>query len=121
MRMSQKVWMALVAMAMIAALSPAAHAQLNSSQVNVTLNATLAESLTVSASSGTLAVPIVPNGTGAPSPALSITTTWALAKAPVARTSVKLFAYFATAVALTAGAGDNIPNTAVLGSANGGA
>jgi hypothetical protein len=49
---------------------------------------------------------------------VSITTTWALAKT---RTSVKLYAYFASANALTDGAGDNIPTSSVTGSVNGGA
>ena len=107
------------ALALIVVLSPAAHAQLNSGASNVTLNATLAESLTVSSSAATLTVPIVPNGTGAASPALTITSTWVLAKT---RTSVRLFAYFASAAAaMSDGAGSNIPTTAVLGSVNAGA
>jgi hypothetical protein len=119
MRTFQKGWMIGAALALMVAFGPAAHAQLNSNQVNVTLNATLAESLTVSSSAGTLTVPIVPNGTGAASPALTITSTWALAKT---RTSVKLFAYFASAAAaLSDGAGDNIPSANVLGSVNAGA
>ena len=117
MRTFQKGWMIAAAVALMAAFSPAAHAQLNSGPTNVTLNATLAESLTVASSAANLVVPIVPNGTGAPSPALTITSTWALAKT---RTSIKLFAYFGTGTALSDGAGDNIPAANVLGSVNAG-
>jgi hypothetical protein len=116
--MFQKGWAIAAVAVLVVVLSPAAHAQLNSGASNVTLNATLAESLTVSSSAATLTVPIVANGTGTPSPALTITSTWALAKT---RTSVKLFAYFAATTAMSDGAGDNIPAANVLGSVNAGA
>jgi hypothetical protein len=119
MRTFQKGWMIITALALLVVLSPAAHAQLNSGASNVTLNATLAESLTVSSSAATLTVPIVANGTGTASPNLTITSTWVLAKT---RTSVKLFAYFASAAsAMSDGAGTNIPSSSVLGSVNSGA
>lgn len=118
MRRFQKVWMSLGVAALMVAFNPGVRAQVNSNQANVALTATLAESITVASSAGTLTVPIVANGTGAASPALTITTTWAIAKG---HTSLKLFAYFAGANAMTDGAGDNIPAANVLGSVNAGA
>jgi hypothetical protein len=118
MRTFQKGWMTLGALAMVVALSPAAHAQLNSNQANVNLNATLAESLTVVALPGTVTFALAPNGPANGNVPVAITTSWALAKT---RATVKLFAYFSSAVALTDGAGDNIPTANVLGSVNAGA
>jgi hypothetical protein len=119
MRFSLKPWMAVSALALALAFVPASHAQaLNSNAPTVLLNAPLAESLTVVAGPGTVNFALVPNGSAAGSAPVTITTSWALGKT---RTSVKLYAYFASATALTDGAGDNIPTSSVTGSINGGA
>jgi hypothetical protein len=88
---------------------------LNSNTATVALNAVLAESLTVSASPATVNFTLAASGTSNGSAPVAITTTWALAKA---RTSMKVFAYFTSANALTDGAGDNIPTANVLGNVN---
>ena len=118
MRFSLKSWIALSAFVLAFVFVPASHAQLNSNTATVNLNAPLAESLTVAAGPGTVNFVLVPNGPANGNAPVSITTTWALAKT---RTSVKLYAYFASANALTDGAGDNIPTANVTGSVNGGA
>jgi hypothetical protein len=119
MRFSLKPWFAVSALAMAFVAVPASHAQaLNSNAPTVLLNAPLAESLTVAAGPGTVTFALAPNGPANGSAPVSVTTTWALAKT---RTSVKLYAYFASATALTDGAGDNIPTSSVTGSINGGA
>jgi hypothetical protein len=93
-------------------------AQVNSNNATVLLDATLAESLTVSAGPATVTFTLVPSGPAAGSAPVSITTTWSLS---TARTDVSLYAYFSSADALTDGGGNNIPTSAVTGSINGGA
>ena len=118
MRFSKKTWIALSAFVLAFMLVPASRAQVNSNVANVLLNAPLAESVTIAAGPGTVNFVLVPNGPAPGSVPVVITTSWALAKT---RTSVKLFAYFASAAALNDGAGDNIPNTSVKATVNGGA
>ena len=118
MRFSKKSWIVLSAFIMAFVFVPASHAQLNSNNATVNLNAIMAESLTVAASPATVNFTLAPNGPASGSAPVSITTTWALGKT---RTSVKLYAYFTSVNALTDGAGDNIPTTSVTGSVNGGA
>lgn len=114
----KKAGMILGAMGLALAMSQASHAQaLNSNNATVLLNAPLAESVTVSASPSTVNFTLAPNGPANGSSAVSITTSWALAKT---RKSVNVYAYFSSAVALTDGT-DNIPNTSVTGAVNGGA
>ena len=99
--------------------SPASHAQaLNSTAATVALNASLIESLTVNASPAQVTFTLAPSGTAAGSAPVVITTAWALAKT---RTSVKVYAYFTSTTALTDGANDNIPTSAVLGAVGTGA
>src|ERR1700736_4530333 len=118
MRFSKKSWIVLSAFFLAFVFVPASHAQVNSNVANVLLNAPLLESVTVAAGPGTVNFALVPNGPANGSVPVTITTSWALAKT---RNSVKLYAYFASANALTDGAGDNIPNTSVSGKVNGGA
>jgi hypothetical protein len=101
------------------AMSGASYAQaLNSTVANVNLNATLAESITVNASPATVNFTLVPNGVAGGSSNVTVVTSWAL---KTTRKSVNVYAYFSSATALTDGAGDNIPNTSVSGSIDGGA
>lgn len=118
MKVFKTLRLAVGAIGLVLVMSQASHAQLNSNNATVNLNAPLAESLTVAAGPATVNFTLVPNGAAAGSAPVSITTTWALAKT---RTSVKLYAYFSSANALTDGAGDNIPTSNVTGSVNGGA
>lgn len=118
MRVPFKAWMFLGVLALVMAAAPSSQAQLNSNTATVNLNAVLGESLTVTASPGTVNFTLVPSGPVNGSAPVAIQTQWALA---AGRTSVSLFAYFASATALTDGAGNNIPTSNVFGSVNGGA
>lgn len=114
----QKLWMVLGALALVGVMAAPSHAQVNSNNATVALNATLAESITVTAGPGTVTFTLAPTGTSAGSAPVSITTAWSLAST---RTGISLYAYFSSGNALTDGAGHNIPTTNVSGSVNGGA
>jgi hypothetical protein len=103
----------------IAIFPSAANAQLNSNIASVNVNANLATSLSLSAGPGLVNFNLVPNGVANGSATVSITTSWTLQQLIG---TVQLWAYFSSApVALTDGAGDNIPSSSVLGSPDGGA
>jgi hypothetical protein len=88
---------------------------LNSSPATVTLNATLGETLTVSATPNTVNFTLVNNGTALGSVPVVITTSWVLGQG---RANVVLDGYFGTpTAALTSGGATpaNIPTSAVLG------
>jgi hypothetical protein len=92
-----------------------ASAQLNSNSSTVTLNASLLESLTISASPATVNFSLVSGAAATGSAPVAIQTTWLLLPT---RANVKLFAWFATpAAALTDGATtpNNIPSSEVFG------
>jgi len=91
-----------------------ARAQLNSNIANVSLNAVLAEQLTVSVTSGsTVNFSLSPTGISTGDVPASISTTWTLG---ALRTSVSLYGYFDTpASALSDGSGHNISSAQVLG------
>jgi hypothetical protein len=120
MKAFQKARIILGALGLAVAMSQASNAQaLNSNVATVALNAVLAESLTVAAGPATVNfTPLAPNGTTNGSAPVVITTTWALGKA---RVSMKVYAGFTSAIALTDGAGDNIPTANITGAVNGGA
>lgn len=111
----------LIALGMLGLLlvaAPAAQAQINSNVVTVNLNATLNESITVSAAPGLVNFALVGSGVSNGSNQISIDTAWSLA---TTRTNVSVHAYFSNvAAALTDGAGNNIPSANVSGSVNGG-
>jgi hypothetical protein len=89
--------------------------QLNSNTVTVTLNATLAESISVSATPTTITFSLVAGGTATGNVPVAITTTWVLASS---RANVVLDGYFATATAALSGSASpvvNIPSSEVLG------
>jgi hypothetical protein len=117
MRFSKKSLIVVPALIVAMAFVPASQAQVNSNTANINLTATLGESVTVVATpAAPITFALIPNGTVNGSANVSVTTSWALAKT---RTSVKLYAYFASVNALTDGTGDNIPTTNVTGSVNG--
>jgi hypothetical protein len=119
MKAFRKARIVLGALALALLTSHASHAQaLNSNNATVALNAVLAESLTVNASPAIVNFTLAASGTTTGGSPVSITTTWALGKT---RTSVKVYAYFSSANALTDGAGDNIPTSSVLGAVGTGA
>jgi len=101
--------------ALVLSISPNAFAQKNSNTATVAITATMAESLSVSATPGTLSLTLVQGGTTAASSAISITTTGLFLPT---RANLQLDGYFASATAaLTDGASpaNNIPTSAVLG------
>lgn len=109
---------AVIAM-IIAAASTLASAQLNSTVQPITLNATLAESLTVSLSGNTVNFTLTSgSATNAGSTNITATTSWVLASG---RTAVTVNAYFASAAAALSGGGNNIPSSAFKIADNGGA
>ncbi len=110
---------AAVAVAMIFAASMAS-AQLNSGAQTIALNATLAESLTLSLSANAVNFTLAAgSAANAGSATITATTAWSLKPG---RTAVGVYAYFASsAAALTDGAGNNIPSSAFFISDNGGA
>lgn len=93
---------------------------LNSGAQTITLNATLAESLTLSLSANAVNFPLTAGSANNPgSTNITATTTWVLKPG---RTAVGVYAYFANAgAALTDGAGDNIPSSAFFIADNAGA
>jgi hypothetical protein len=105
----------ILALALLALLVPAAVCQLTSNTASVALNATLGESLTVTATPSAVTIPLVSGGTAIGSSPVAITTTWILS---ASRTAVTLVGYFSSATAaLTDGATTpaNIPSSEVLG------
>jgi hypothetical protein len=94
----------------------------NSNRIDVTLQATVLNSLTLAVVNPVVAFGVVIPGTTNAAPlgqALAITSTWLLS----AGQTVKLYAYFDTASSALTGLtqGDNIPTSAVIASFNGGA
>jgi hypothetical protein len=109
---------AMIAM-IIAIASSLASAQLNSGAQAITLNATLAESLTVGLSANSVNFTLTSgSATNAGSTNITATTSWVLASG---RTAVTVNAYFASAAAALSGGGNNIPSSAFKISDNGGA
>jgi hypothetical protein len=103
-----------IAVGMVAMTAPA-FCQLNSSVASVALNATLAESLAVSATPGTVTFTLVSGGTANGSAPVVVTTNWVL---NANRSTVTLTGYFSTpTAALTSGGASpvNIPSSEVLG------
>ena len=96
-----------------------ASAQLNSGAQTIALNATMAESLTLTLSANVVNFNLsAGSGTNAGSAGITATTKWTLA---AGRNSVGVYAYFGSAAAaLTDGAGDNIPSSAFFISDNAG-
>ena len=116
-----KLFSVAVLVVMIAGMTSLGAAQvLNSGAQPIALNATLAESLTLTLSANTVNFTLAAgSATNAGSANITATTTWVLKPG---RTNVTVDAYFANAgAALTDGAGDNIPSSAFFIADNGGA
>src|SRR2546422_7945328 len=111
MQTKHKAWLILGILALLVAVTPASWAQFNSNQPTVNFNAVLGESLTVTASPGTVNFALATSGPAIGSSPIAITTAWALGSG---RTSVNLVAYFTTASALTDGAGRSEEHTSEL-------
>jgi hypothetical protein len=110
---------AVIALIIAAASSMASAQVLNSGAQAITLNATLAESLTLSLTANSVNFSLTSGAaTNAGSTNITATTAWTL---KASRTAVGVFAYFTTATAaLTDGAGNNIPSSAFFIADNGG-
>jgi hypothetical protein len=119
MRSLGKVLVIAVGLMVLATMPPAAKAQINSNAGTVVLNATLSESLSVNVTGGgtvnfTLAANTAAN---AGSTTSAIQTAWTLKPG---RTRVTVWAWVPNgAAALTDGAGNNIPASAVTATAAG--
>jgi hypothetical protein len=103
------------AVGIVALTAPAAFCQLNSTASTVNLSATLAESLTLSATPGTVTFNLVSGGTASGSAPVAMTTTWVL---NASRSTVTLTGYFSSATAALTSGGTtpvNIPTSEVLG------
>jgi hypothetical protein len=109
-----------VAVILAGAASLASAQVINSGPQAITLNATLAESLTLSLTANSVNFPLTAGAAANPgSTNITATTTWVLKPG---RTAVGVYAYFASAAAaLTDGAGNNIPSSAFKIADNGGA
>jgi hypothetical protein len=117
MRFLQRFCVVSMALGFIGLFVPVSKAQvINSNVGNVTINATMTESLTVTINSGAaVTIPILPNtAVNGTATTTGVTTAWTLKPG---RTSVALWAYFSSAaVALlhqTAGNTTDIPSSAV--------
>ncbi len=105
----------MIAAALMVALSPAAFCQLNSNTSTISLTATLAETLSVSATPTSTSFTLVAGGTAQATAPVAITQTWVLNGS---RATVTLLGWFANAAqALTSGGSSPvyIPTSEVLG------
>lgn len=113
------LWCPVIAIVMLLS-GPAAHAQLNSATTSVSLSATLAESLSVTANPSSVNFTLLPSGSSSGNASVSIVTTWVLR---TTRTTVKTYAYFASSTAALTDGGtpaNNIASSDVYGSVNSG-
>ncbi len=117
---TRKLLVALALLGALLAMSTAGAAQvLNSGAQTISLNAKLAESLTLTLSGSAVDFTLTPGAAANPgSTTITATTSWVLSPG---RTVVTVNAYFTSAVALTDGIGDDIPTSAFTISDNGGA
>ena len=90
-------------------------AQLNSNTPAITLNAALAESISVSATPSTVTFNLVPGGIAMGSSPIAITTTWILASSRAAVTLIGSFGSPTTALAGSSIPEGDIPTSAVFG------
>src|SRR5713226_4272818 len=120
MRTGKLLRIAVAGLAMTFAVSMASAQALNSGAQTIALNATLAESLTLSLSANAVNFTLAAgSAANAGSTNITATTAWTLQPG---RTAVSVYAYFVSAAAaLTDGSGDNIPSSAFFISDNGGA
>jgi hypothetical protein len=103
----------------IAAASSLASAQLNSGAQAITLNASLAESLTLNLTANSVNFTLASgSAANAGSTNITATTSWVLASG---RNAVGVYAYFTDGTAALSGGGNNIPSSAFQISDNGGA
>jgi hypothetical protein len=119
MKTGRIFWAALAGLAMTLPASMASAQALNSGAQTIALNATLAESLTLTLSANTVNFNLsAGSATNAGSAGITATTAWTLAPG---RTSVGVYAYFTTATAALTDGVDNIPSSAFYIADNGGA
>ena len=120
----QNAWRALAFLVLLGTLlviPSTSRAQSLSNITNLTLNAVVQQSISVTVSAVAVNFNLVP-GTGptAGAPTVTVTTNWALN--PAGSPTMSLYGYFTSSTAaLTNGAGNNIPSANVLTSINAGA
>ena len=120
----QNAWRALAFLVLLGTLlviPSTSRAQSLSNISNVTLNAAIQQSISVTVSAAAINFTLVP-GTGptAGAPTVTVTTNWALN--PAGSPTMSLYGYFTSSTAaLTNGAGNNIPSANILTSINAGA
>lgn len=103
-------WVVMVGAAIALSASFASAQAINSTAQAITLNAKLAESLTLNLSATTVNFTLsAGSATNAGSAGITATTAWTLAPG---RNNVNVYAYFASSAALTDGGGNNIPSSA---------
>lgn len=108
-----KVTLFLAAVLVLASTPQASLSQTNSNVSNVTLTATLLESLTIAAAPSAVTFNLVSGGVANGSAPVVVTTTWVLL---ATRTTVRLYGYFASsAVALTDGVSHDLASSLVFG------
>jgi hypothetical protein len=119
MKFATKLTRVAMIVMIVAAAASVASAQLNSGAQAITLNATLAESLTVNLSANAVNFTLASgSATNAGSTNITATTSWVLSSG---RSAVGVYAYFANAASALSGGGNNIPSSAFQISNNGGA
>lgn len=103
----------LLVAALVALMPQASLAQFDSNAAAVTLTATLNESMTMTASPSEVTFALAPSGEAEGSVPVTVTTNWVLGSN---RTSVNVYAYFASATnALIDGGGNSIDSQHVFG------
>jgi hypothetical protein len=112
MKTGRIFWAAMAGFAMALSSSMASAQALNSGAQTISLNAKLAESLTLTLSANTVNFTLLPgSATNAGSASITATTAWTLAPG---RNSVGVYAYFTNAAAALTDGTDNIPSSAFL-------
>jgi hypothetical protein len=112
-------WAVMVGAAIALSASFVSAQAVNSTAQAITLNANLTESLTLNLSGNAVSFTLsAGSATNAGSTGITATTAWTLAPG---RNNVNVYAYFASANALTDGAGDFIPSSAFFIKDGGGA
>jgi hypothetical protein len=119
MKTGRLLRIAVAGLAMTFAASMASAQALNSGAQTIALNANLTESLTLNLSAAAVNFTLSPgSATNAGSTNITATTSWVLKPG---RTTVGVYAYFASAAAALTDGVDNIPSSAFFISDNGGA
>jgi hypothetical protein len=119
--MKTKYGVMIAGLALASALGPTTFAQVNSTQASVNLNAVINETVSVSATPGTVNFdPLNPNGVTSGDSSITINSAWVLSPS---RGNLNVYAYFASTTALTHASSPTftIPSSSVQGKVGAGA